>query len=307
MISVVIPVYNSAPLVGDTVERVVQTCVTMGRPFEVVLVDDASTDGSADVLRDSAARHAMVRVIHLTRNVGQHAALLEALRAASGDVVVCLDDDGQHAPEALPAFVARAAEGHDAVYARFEQPRHPVWRRPGSAFVRALDRYVFGAPAGLAVSSYRLLRRDVVGRVIAYRGHAPYIRGQVLLASRTPAHVDVEHRARAIGRSSYSGTSLVAFVLRVLCEWSRVPAWSAVIAGAALSALAVAAVLLTGWPSVGREATGRVFWIALCAPIVLAHGVALLALGGFGLRRPLPQERRATCVEPRSDRAHLRR
>ena len=88
MISVVIPVYNSAPLVGDTVERVVRTCETLGRTFEVVLVDDASTDGSADVLRDTAARHAMVRVIHLTRNVGQHRALLEALRAAAGDVEV---------------------------------------------------------------------------------------------------------------------------------------------------------------------------------------------------------------------------
>jgi glycosyltransferase involved in cell wall biosynthesis len=307
VISVVIPVYNSAPLVGDTVARVVRTCERHGWTFEVVLVNDASTDGSAEVLRDSAARHAMVRVLHLPRNGGQHAALLEALRAASGDIVVCLDDDGQHAPEALPALVAKAAEGHDAVYARFQQPRHPVWRRPGSALVRALDRQVFGAPAGLAVSSYRLLRRDVVNRVIAYRGHAPYIRGQMLLASHLPAHVDVEHRPRALGRSSYTRTALVAFVLRVLCEWSRVPAWSAVVAGVALSTLAVAAMLLTDRASVGADATRHAAWVRLLAPILLTHGVVLLAMGGFGLRRPLPQERRATGVEPRRDLTHLRR
>lgn len=286
MISAVIPVYNSQPLVGDTVARVVRTCEAQGWTFEVIAVNDASTDGSAAVLRACAARHASVRVIDLARNVGQHAALLEGLRAASGDLIVCLDDDGQHPPEAIPTLVARAMEGHDTVYARFAHPRHAAWRRPGSAVVRAMDRYVFGAPADLAVSSYRLLSRDVVTRVVSYRGHAPYIRGQMLLASRAPAHVDVEHYARAVGPSSYTSLALVAFVLRVLCEWSRVPAWAAVLAGTVYSLCGLAA------------AAAGARWMLLLGPVVLAHGLALLALGGLALRRPLPQERGSTSVEP---------
>lgn len=300
MISIVIPVYNSAPLVGDTVERVVRTCQAQRWTFEVIAVNDASTDGSGDVLRACASRHPAVRVFHLDRNVGQHAALLRGMRAASGDVVVCLDDDGQHPPEAIPALVAKAVEGHDAVYARFQQPRHSAWRRPGSALVRALDRHVFGAPAGLAVSSFRLLRRDVVDRVCAYRGHAPYVRGQMLLASRTPANVDVEHHARAVGQSSYSAKALTAFVLRVLFEWSRLPAWAAVFIGTAFTLLGVAGLALAGRPvtSAGPELNRTAGWALLLLPVVLARGLALLALGGLALRRPLPQERGATCVEP---------
>lgn len=309
MISIVIPVYNSAPLVGDTVDRVVGTCEAQGWTFEVIAVDDASTDSSGDVLRACASRHPEVRVLHLERNVGQHTALLEGMRSASGDVVVCLDDDGQHPPEALPAFVAKAAEGHDTVYARFSRPRHATWRRPGSAVVRALDRHVFGAPPDLAVSSYRLLSRDVVERIGAYRGHAPYIRGQMLLASRSPAHVDVEHHARALGRSSYTGPALVAFVLRVVCEWSRVPAWWAVFTGAAFTLFGLTVLALATRPgaSVEQGATRPAGWVVLLVPVVLAHGFALLALGGLALRRVLPQERGPTRVEPHSQLADPRR
>lgn len=305
MISIVIPVYNSAPLVGDTVERIVRTCEAQGWRFEIIAVNDASTDGSVDVLRACASRHPEVRVLHLERNVGQHSALLEGIRTASSDLVVCLDDDGQHPPEDLPAFVAKAAKGHDTVYARFAQPRHAAWRRPGSALVRALDRHVFRAPSDLAVSSYRLLTRDVVNRIAAYRGHAPYIRGQMLLASRSPAHVDVDHRARAVGRSSYTGPTLIAFVLRVLCEWSRVPAWAAVLTGTAFSLFGLAVLALTTRPgaSVEQGTTRGAGWVVVVVPIVLAHGLALLALGGLGLRRPLPQERGSTSVEPHSQLA----
>lgn len=262
-ISVVIPVFNSAAIVGETLDRVVRACEREGWIAEVIAVDDGSTDGSRDVLRDGAARHPHVRVVELARNVGQHAALLVGLRAARGEVVVCLDDDLQHPPEAIPRLVRRLEEGHDVVFARFATPKHAAWRRPGSALVRAMDRYLFGAPRGLSVSSFRAMRREVADRVCAYQGTTPYVRGQMLLASTSPANVDVEHQLRPVGRSGYSSLALVALVLRVLLGWSRIPAWLALAGGLALTAAAAglagtrpALALTLGVPGVGLVLSG---------------------------------------------------
>ena len=124
MISVVLAVYNSAAIVGETIARIVATCEAQGWRYEIIAVDDGSRDGSLAVLRQSAARHGQLRVIALERNGGQHAALLAGLRAAAGDPVVCLDDDLQHPPEAIPLLV-HATGRHDAVFARFDERRHP--------------------------------------------------------------------------------------------------------------------------------------------------------------------------------------
>lgn len=232
-VSVVIPVYNSASVIAETITRVAQACEAEGWTYEIIAINDASTDTSADVLRACAASHPHMRLIEFPSNRGQHQALLAGLRESRGSFVVCLDDDLQHPPEAIPSLVRKASDGgHDVVFARFDRPQHAAWRRPGSALVRALDRSVFGAPAGLGVSSFRLLRRDVVERVCAYRGRRPYIRGQMLLACTSPADVAVGHQARPRGQSSYTVPRLAAFVGRVLIEWSFVPALMAIGVGA---------------------------------------------------------------------------
>lgn len=266
MLSIVIPVFNSAAVVGETVDRVVRVCEVEGGPFEVIVVNDGSTDDSLAVLRDREARWPTVRVLDLGRNTGQHAALLTGLRAATGSVVVCLDDDLQHAPEDIPRLLRTLAGGHDAVFARFAVAKHPAWRRPGSAVVRAMDRLVFGAPHGLSVSSFRAFRREVVDRVCAYRGGSPYVRGQVLLAATSPANVDVEHHPRRVGRSGYTTWALVRLVLRVLLEWSPLPGAVAMVAGAAL-------------PLVGSRVAPGGGWAAWLP------GVALVVSGAWQVRR----------------------
>jgi glycosyltransferase involved in cell wall biosynthesis len=266
VISVVLAVYDSAPIVGSTIARIVATCQAQGWPYEVIAVDDGSRDQSLAVLRQAAASHGQVRVIALQRNGGQHAALLVGLRAAKGDPVVCLDDDLQHPPEAIPLLV-RATAHHDAVFARFDERQHAWWRRPGSACMRWLDRVAFGAPPGLVVSSFRAFRRSVVDRIVAYDGPSPYIRGQALLAARHPGNVAVVHGVRFAGASSYSAMALAAVVLRVLFEWTRLPACAAIIVGG----------LMTGAGAL-RLAAGDRWWLSW-APFAAAHGIALLMIG----------------------------
>jgi polyisoprenyl-phosphate glycosyltransferase len=289
MISIVLPVYNSAPIVGETIDRIVRVCDREGWTYEVIAVNDRSTDASADVLRAAAVRHERLRVIDLASNRGQHAALLTGLRAARGELVVCMDDDLQHPPEAIPALVDKARAGHDVVFASFAQPQHAWWRRGGSAVMRALDRHVFGVPAGLAVSSFRVMDRRVVDSVCAYGGSVPYIRGQVLVACTSPCHVDVQHQRRPDGHSSYTGRALVTFVVRVLLEWSRIPAYTALIVGIVLLALAALDVS------------------TLARLLLLVHGATLAIVGAAGVWRRLPQERRVSPREAGGDVANTGR
>lgn len=288
-VSIVIPVYNSASIAGGTLDRVVATCAATDWAFEVIVVDDASRDDSLRVLEDAAARHPAIQVIAMAANVGQHAALLAGLRASSADIVVCMDDDLQHPPEAIPRLVDQVRAGHDAVFARFARSRHPGWRQVGSAIMRVIDRRVFGAPAGLAVSSFRAMRRDVVDRVCAYRGSSPYVRGQVLRAARTPANVDVSHGRRA-GASSHTVAALVGTTVRVLFEWSLAPAWCAVAAGAAF--------LLVG--VIGYRTADPA--IRALAVLPLLHGMVLVGLGLAFVVARRRQERGVPAFEPSRDR-----
>jgi len=294
IVSIVIPVYNSASIVGQTLNRVVAACEAMGETFEVLVVDDASRDGSLRVLEAAARRHRAIRVIGLDANAGQHAALLVGLRACSGEIVVCMDDDMQHAPEAIPRLVERIRAGHDAVFARFERPRHAWWRQGGSLLMRAIDRGVFGAPSGLAVSSFRAMRRDVVDRVCAYRGTSPFVRGQILRASRTPANVDVEHAGRA-SASSYTPMALIGVTMRVLLEWSAVPAWCCLTVGMVFLAAAA------GWYRLADPPiSGLMVLLSL-------HGSALVGLGVAGLAGRRRQERRAAAFHAQGNRAQSHR
>ena len=292
MISIVLPVYQSARIVGTTLDAVVETCVREGWPHEVLAIDDASRDGSLEVLQAAARRHPAVRVIALPVNVGQQAALPVGLAASSGEVVVCMDDDLQHPPSAIPLLVQAVQRGHDAVFARFAHPRHATWRRLGSLVVRGLDRLVFGAPASLQVTSFRALSRTVVDRVCAYRGTSPYVRGQILLASRTPANVDVEHQTRG-GASSYGMWALIGVVVRVLLEWSRIPSVAALGAGALY--LTVSGVLIASGPPWAR---------AVCGPLVAAYGGVLAGLGLVGLRQA--EKRRITSHQLERDDPYVR-
>lgn len=288
-ISIVIPVYESAALIASTIDRVVSTCDREGWHYEIVAVDDASRDDTLQRLQSLARRHPRLRVLTSPRNAGQHRALLRGLQASTGDIAVCMDDDLQHRPEAIPDLVRAVQAGHDAVFARFARPRHAPWRRVGSLAVRAIDRVVFGAPRWLQVTSFRAIDRRVVDRVCAYRGTAPYVRGQILLASGSPANVDVDHQPRH-GPSSYSAGALLGVVVRVLLEWSTIPAVMVLAAGGLY--LGVGATLLFNGASLAR----------VLAPLALSHGVALTGLGVFALRRA--QERRAALPQARGDGAH---
>jgi glycosyltransferase involved in cell wall biosynthesis len=234
--SVVIPVYNSEGVVADTVLRVVDVLQSAGLSYEVILVNDGSSDRSWDVISNLARRNPCIVAVNLLHNYGQHNANLAGLREATGDYVVTMDDDGQNPPDQLPILIDEAMTGRDLVFGAFASKQASGFRRLGSKLVSTVNHRVFGQPRDLRVSNFRLLRRDVVDRICASRTAHPYITGQALLYSRNRSNVTVRHEPRVVGSSNYSFARLIRLVFTILFSYSSYPLRLAALTGFVVAA-----------------------------------------------------------------------
>ena len=202
LVSIVIPVYNTF-VAEEIVDRIEAVFARRSERYEIVFVDDFSP--SQDVwprLAALAERYPVVRAIQLTRNFGQHAATLCGLREARGDVVITMDDDLEHSPEDIPAFLAHT--DRDIVFARFKDKRHSLATRISSRIKGLFDWVILGKPRHLQFTSYRMLSRVVVEGMLSIRTPHPFIPALMLHVSRDVTGVDLEHRQRRRGRSNYT-------------------------------------------------------------------------------------------------------
>ncbi len=221
--TVVIPVYNSGNVVGTTLEHTVRFFESFGWDYEIIAVNDGSSDDSADVLREKALANPHIVVINLIRNFGQHSAVFCGLQHSTGDYVVTLDDDLQNPPSEIIHLVDKALDGHDLVIGQFHHKAHARYRRIGSQAIAVINRRVFHQPRDLVLTNFRLIRRDVVERICAYRTSFPYISGMVLMFSSQPANVVVEHKPRLVGSSNYNWFRIAGLVMRILFNYSAFP------------------------------------------------------------------------------------
>jgi glycosyltransferase involved in cell wall biosynthesis len=285
--SLVVPVYNSSRIVGDTISRIVEVFTSAGLRFELVLVNDGSHDDSWQVISTRARTTPHVLAINLLKNYGQHHANLAGFRATKGDWVITLDDDLQNPPEeALKLIETAEAGGHDVVFGEFETKQAAGYRRLGSRLISLINRRVFGQPTDLAVSNFRILRRDVVDRICNDNNAYPYITGQALLYSNDPGNVTVRHDPRPVGSSNYRFLRIARLVLTILFSYSLFPLRLAAGVGFAVAALAF---LLGGAYLVrGIVTDSRVpGWTSLVVLLAIFNGflIALVSmLGEYVLR-----------------------
>lgn len=235
--SVVIPVYRSAGVVEQTLDRTVAFFEGHGLDYQVVAVDDGSPDATWPILARKASENPRILAIRLMRNYGQHTAVLCGLRHSVGDWVITMDDDLQNPPEEIGRLLETAREGaYDLVVARFRSKRHSLPRRLGSRVVSWLNERVFAKPKDFTVTNFRMIRRDVVDRICAHRTPYPYVTGLALLYSARRANVLVDHQERSEGRSGYSLGKIAALVLAILFNYSAFPLQAVAMAGLVLSA-----------------------------------------------------------------------
>jgi len=210
-ISFVIPCYKSSQTIGSVITEIEETMNTMTQySYEVILVNDASPDDTFDVLVKLAEEKNYITAVNLAKNFGQHAALMAGFSFVTGDILVCLDDDGQTPADEVGKLLEAIEEGNDVVYAKYEHKKHSLFRNFGSAMNEWMAHFLLGKPKTLFVSSYFAARRFVVDEMLKYDKSYPYIIGLVLRTTNKIVNVTVNHREREIGQSGYTFAKLLA-------------------------------------------------------------------------------------------------
>ncbi len=279
--SVVIPVFNSQDIVRETIERTSSFFDARGWSHEIILVNDGSRDRSWDVIAEAAREIPGVIAVDLLRNSGQHNANLCGFRASRGEWVVTMDDDLQNPPEEIVHLADKAREGFDLVIGRFHSKQHAGYRRLGSRMVRAINQRIFGQEKDLVLSNFRMIRRDVVDRVCAYRGPFPYVPGLCLLYSGRRANADVEHHPRRIGSSNYNWRRILSLLATILFNYSSFPL--RVVAALGLATAGFSFLLGLYFLAEGLLRGSSVpGWTTLVVLLSFFNGVTMLMLGMLG-------------------------
>ncbi|SEQ32222.1 undecaprenyl-phosphate 4-deoxy-4-formamido-L-arabinose transferase [Devosia sp. YR412] len=283
--SVVIPVYNSADILPELAERLAAALESMipSGSFEVVMVNDGSSDQSWAGMLRIADRHPKFHMINLRKNVGQHSALLAGMRFATGAVVVLMDDDLQHEPQDIARLRAVLGPEVDVSYAAFVKKQHAWWKRWGSRFNDWTAAKLIGKPTGLRLSSFKVLKQEVVSEIIKYNGPFPYVDGLIFTVTSAAENVEIEHRERLSGRGNYGLFESLFLWTKMATNFSILPLRIASFAGVTLSILGLgAAAALTITRLIDSAGTSTPGWASILVAILVIGGVQLIALGAIG-------------------------
>jgi undecaprenyl-phosphate 4-deoxy-4-formamido-L-arabinose transferase len=223
-ISVVIPVFNEEENLRELGERLIRTLTAMGRPFEIIFVDDGSTDGSWQLLTDLNGQYPHnIRALQFHRNFGQHQAIFAGFQAAKGKVMVTLDADLQNPPEEIPRLVAKLDEGYDTVGGWRENRRDSIFRRLPSQLVN----YVMSRVTGVKLRDYgcmlRAYRRSVVDSINQCQESSSFIPALANLFAHRVAEIPVGHAERQRGKSKYSLIKLLRLNFDLMTGFSNLP------------------------------------------------------------------------------------
>jgi len=280
-ISVVIPVYNGSPNLNELSDRLIQVCNDLKTDFEIIYVDDNSPDASWQIISSLTNENRHIKGIRLSRNFGQHNALLCGIRAARYNIIVTMDDDLQHPPEAVPQLLEKIEHGFDAVYAPPIDGQHGFLRNMASQLTKLALQRVMGIETARNASAFRAFRASVRDSFSEYRG--PYVSIDVLLTWGTTnfGTIPVKHVPRKAGTSNYSVSSLITHAINLMTGFTTLPLRIASILGFLfmLFGIGVLGWVLVSYLLYNNTAPGFAF---LASIIAIFSGAQLFSLGIIG-------------------------
>jgi undecaprenyl-phosphate 4-deoxy-4-formamido-L-arabinose transferase len=283
-VSVIIPVYNEKDNLPELLARTLAACRTLGRPWELILVDDGSRDGSTDLLADAARAHpGEIKSLLLNRNYGQHNAILCGFAAAQGDIMVTLDADLQNPPEEIGALCAKMDEGYDIVGSVRQDRQDALFRKVFSGVVNLMVRRTTGVKLHDYGCMLRAYRRRVVEAMLLCRERHTFIPVLANLFAKRVTEIPVAHAERSRGTSKYSVLKLINLQFDLLTCMTAAPLRLVTWVGVAISALSVGfgALLLVLRLIYGPEwAAAGVF--TLFAVLFFFIGAQFIAFGLMG-------------------------
>lgn len=281
-VSFVIPCYRSEKTITAVVQEIQDTMAELhSYTYDIFLVNDCSPDHTFQVIRRLCEEFDNITGISLAKNFGQHAALMAGLRKSDGDIVVCLDDDGQTPANEVGKLLNGIKRGSDVVYAQYDQKKHSAFRNFGSWINDIMTRVMLGKPKELHVTSYFAVKRFVVESMLQYENCYPYVIGLVLRATKNISNVPVKHRSREIGSSGYTMKKLFNLWFNGFTAFSIIPLR---IASAAGTVCAVGGFLYGIYTIIKKLLNPAVpmGFSAMMSAIVFIGGMLMLMLGLVG-------------------------
>ncbi len=280
-ISIIIPVFNEEANISPLCERIRQSMDTLALPIEVIFVDDGSTDGTSERLRQLRREWPALRVLRLSRRFGHAAAIAAGLDIAGGRAVVLMDGDLQDAPEAIPDFVRHWRNGADVVYAvRASRAEAPLFRWFARRFYRLMSALA-GIPIPRDAGTFSLMDHRVVEALRRMPEQHRYFPGLRAFAGFRAIGVPVDRAERASGRSRVGRRGWIRLACDGIFSFSSAPLRLVTLLGfvAAVLALSVlATVLYKKWVT-GEAITG---WASTMTAILFMGAVQLITLGIVG-------------------------
>ena len=283
-LSFVIPCYRSENTVMKVVEEIEETVSTrQGYSYEIILVNDGSPDNVWDVIKQISLNDEHVIGINLTKNFGQHSALLAGYNQCSGDYIISLDDDGQTPANELYSLVDELEKGYDLVYASYGEVHQKLFRRLGSKFAKAMSDYMFDIKGDdRQGSSYYIARRFVIDEMIKYKNPYPYMAGLVLRTTRNIGFVFVKHRDRFEGASNYSLKGLISLWMNGFTAFSVKPLQVGTYVGFFFALLGFVFAIITVIRKIFITPNMEAGWSSTIAILLVVGGIIMIMLGLIG-------------------------
>jgi dolichol-phosphate mannosyltransferase len=281
VLSIVVPCFNEEEILPRTLPRLQAAAQATGLAYEIVVVDDGSSDGSWPILAAAAQRDARIRGLRLSRNFGHQMALTAGLERARGAEILIIDADLQDPPELLGLMLAKRGEGFDIVYGQRHSRAGETWFKRATArmFYRLIG-YLSEVPIPADTGDFRLMSRRAVDAFLQLPESSRFIRGMVAWIGYPQVAVLYDREARAAGRTKYSLGKMVRFSADAVTGFSIKPLRVASLASAGLLGAALA---LTVWAVVVWLLHGTVRgWASLIVTILVVGGVQTLILGIIG-------------------------
>lgn len=280
-ISVVIPCYGSEATIEEVVCEVVQTIEKHKDSYEIILVNDCSPDNVWSKIVSLAQKYEAVRGFSLSKNFGQHSALMAGYRHANGDYIISMDDDGQTPVDELYKLLDKMEQGYDVVYASYPDKKHGAFRNFGSRVNDYMCEKLLDKPKGLRVTSYFAASKFIIEEICKYENSFTYVLGLVLRTTKNIGTVDVTHRKRQQGKSGYTMSKLLSLWMNGFTAFSVKPLRLASMMGIGFSFVGFVCfiiILLNKFTNPNVP----IGWSSMIATLLVVGGVILFTLGIIG-------------------------
>jgi glycosyltransferase involved in cell wall biosynthesis len=280
--TVIAPVKNEEELLAEFHRRTTATMEALGEPFEIIVVNDGSTDRSLEIMREINARDPRFKVVNLSRNFGAEPAFSAGLDYASGDAIILIDADLQDPPEVIPELIAEWRKGFEVVYAIRSEREGETWFKTATAsfFYRLMDR-ITSVNVPLDAGTFRLMDRAVVDTLVRMREQNRSMRMLSVWVGFRQTGVSYKRAARSAGTTKYPLKKMLRLTLDNITSFSYLPLQIATYMGFFIALVSVIGIIAT---IVSRLSGSLAFegQATTLVSVLFLGGIQLIFLGIIG-------------------------